>query len=98
MLLATKIMTIKQQLEVARLSFRQGRVTLEQLHHLDHQVTTLLAEARGTHFEPSLVCIRGLVRSLETRASQQLRQAREHGRDSVREPVRPQVIPNRAVA
>lgn len=98
MLLATKIMAIKQQLEAARLSFRQGRVTLAQLQHLDTQVTLLLDEAKGTHFEPSLVCIRGLVRSLETRASQQLRQARDQAREHTRDQVRPQVIPNRAVA
>lgn len=73
--IAPRIQIITQQLEEARARYRMGQIELKRLVELDLQVTALLDEARGTHFESALLCIHALVRSLETLASQKARAA-----------------------
>lgn len=73
MLIASKMMALRKQLDQTHQSYHSGHADLCELAQLDQQITSLLAEAKGTHFEPGLVCTQGLVRALQTRVDQKNR-------------------------
>lgn len=73
--IAPRMRLLTQQLELVRQRQRLGKTQLAELQKLNQEVTALLQEASHTHFENSLRCIQGLVRSLETLADQKERLA-----------------------
>jgi hypothetical protein len=74
--IASKMMVLRRELDQAHRGYHQGQADLSDLQRLDDQISALLAEARGTHFEHGLLCTQGLVRALHTRTQQKSRAVR----------------------